>query len=341
MGLLDDNVAFVAGLPKAELHVHLEGTLEPSLLLTLAARNAIPVPWNSVEELRREYNFQNLEHFLRLLFRGAGVLRQRRDFYELTYAYLQRAHHDGVIRAEMFFGAQTFLDAGVPLDVQLNGIWEAIEHARDELGIDGALVLTAQRHRSESAAVELVELARPWHERILGFGLSGAERNNPPSKFANYFAMCRGLGLRTMIHAGEDGPASYVREALDVCHPDRVDHGVAAALDPDLVQRLAQERVPLTMCPLSNQKLGVTPDLAKHPLAQLQRAGVLVTVNSDDPPYFGGYLNDNYGAIADALALSASEITDLVRNSFLASFAEPADIAEALNRVGDMPNNDA
>jgi adenosine deaminase len=327
-------------LPKAELHVHLEGTLEPSLLLKLAARNAIPVPWRSVEELRRAYRFKDLEHFLRLLFRGAGVLRERRDFYELTYAYLQRAHRDGVIRAEMFFGAQTFLDAGVPLDVQMDGVWEAIEHARDELGIDGALILTAQRHRSESAALELVELARPWHGRILGFGLSGAERNNPPSKFANYFALCRELGLRTTIHAGEDGPARYVREALDVCHPDRIDHGVAAAADVDLVKRLAEERIPLTMCPLSNQKLGVTPDLTQHPLARLHRSGVLVTVNSDDPPYFGGYLNDNYRAIASALAMSPTEMTDLVRNSFLASFAERADIDEALNNVGDMTNND-
>jgi adenine deaminase len=238
---------------------------------------------------------------------------------------LQRARQDGVSRAEMFFGAQTFLDAGVPLAVQLNGIWDAIEHARDQLGIDGAVILTAQRHRSESAALELVELARPWHERILGFGLSGAEWGNPPSKFASYFATCRRLGLRTTIHAGEDGPASYVREALDVCQPDRIDHGVTAAGDADLVKRLAQERIPLTMCPLSNQKLGVTPDLALHPLAQLQRAGVLVTVNSDDPPYFGGYINDNYRAIARALALSPTEIAELARNSFLASFAQPGE----------------
>jgi adenosine deaminase len=267
------------------------------------------------------------------LFRGAGVLRQRQDFYDLTAAYLARAHRDGVRRAEMFFGAQTFLDAGVDIGVQLDGVISAIDDARDDLGIDGALILTAQRHRTQQAALELVELTKPWHHRVLGFGLGGAERDNPPSKFVDYFSACRRLGARTTIHAGEDGPASYVREALDLCHPDRIDHGVTAAADPDLVKRLADERIPLTMCPLSNQRLRVIPDLADHPLLKLHRAGVLVTINSDDPPYFGGYVNDNYQAVVTALDVSDSVLAELAANSFRASFTGASDILAGLTDI--------
>jgi adenosine deaminase len=320
----------VARLPKAELHVHLEGTLEPSMLLALAARNGLAVPWSSIEELQREYHFDGLEHFLKLLFLGAGVLRRRRDFDDLTFAYLSRASADGVTRAEMFFGPQTFLDAEVPINEQLGGVFDAIERARTELNIDAAVILTAQRHRSESAAMELVDMTEPWHRRLLGFGLGGAERGNPPSKFERYFARCRNLGLRTTIHAGEEGSANDVREAIEVCKPDRIDHGVTAAADPDLVKYLADARIPLTMCPLSNQRLRVTPDLREHPLLDLYRAGVLVTVNSDDPPYFGGYVNDNYRAIASALNLGPAEITGLARNSFVGSFADAQTIAAGL-----------
>jgi adenosine deaminase len=323
----------IDALPKAELHVHLEGTLEPTMLLDLAARNGIAVPWNDVDELRNAYRFDGLEHFLVLLFRGAGVLRQRQDFYDLTAAYLARAHRDGVRRSEMFFGAQTFLDAGVDIGVQLDGVMSAIDDARNDLGIDGALILTAQRHRTQEAALELVELARPWHHRLLGFGLGGAERGNPPAKFVDYFSTCRRLGARTTIHAGEDGPASYVREAIDLCRPDRIDHGVAAAGDRDLIKRLADERIPLTMCPLSNQRLHVVPDLADHPLLQLHRAGVLVTINSDDPPYFGGYVNDNYRAVAAALDLSASVLAELAANSFRASFTGASNILAGLTDI--------
>jgi adenosine deaminase len=329
----------IAALPKVELHVHLEGTLEPTMLLDLAARNDIAVPWNNVEELRQAYLFDGLEHFLALLFRGAGVLRQRQDFYDLTTAYLRRAHHDGVRRAEMFFGPQTFLDAGVDIGVQLDGVLSAIDDARHDLGIDGALILTAQRHRTQQAALELVELTKPWHHRLLGFGLGGAERANPPSKFVDYFAACRRLGVRTTIHAGEDGPAGCVREALDLCHPERIDHGVTAAGDPDLVKRLADERIPLTMCPLSNQRLQVIPDLADHPLLQLHDAGVLVTINSDDPPYFGGYVNDNYRAVATALDLSDSVLAELAANSFRASFAGASDVMAGLTRIAACLQN--
>jgi adenosine deaminase len=320
----------IADLPKSELHVHLEGTLEPAMLLDLAARNDIEVPWHDVEELRQAYRFDGLEHFLTLLFRGASVLRQRQDFYDLTAAYLTRAHRDGVRRAEMFFGPQTFLDAGVDIGVQLDGVLSAIDDAGRDLGIDGALIVTAQRHRTQDAALELVELTRSWHHRLLGFGLGGAERGNPPAKFVDYFVACRRLGVRTTMHAGEDGPSSYVREALDLCHPERIDHGVTAADDPDLVKRLADERIPLTMCPLSNQRLQVTPDLAKHPLLELHRAGVVVTVNSDDPPYFGGYVADNYRAVATALDLPAAVLAELAANSFRASFADAADVEDGV-----------
>ncbi|BBZ30172.1 adenine deaminase [Mycolicibacterium madagascariense] len=324
-----------AQLPKAELHVHLEGTLEPAMLLELAERNRVPVPWNSIEDLEGAYHFEGLPHFLTLLFQGARVLRQRRDFYDLTHAYLRRAHQDGVRLVEMFVGPQTFLDADIPLDAQLGGVFDAIEDARSGFGIDAKVLLTAQRHRTEAAALELLDMARPWYDRLLGFGLGGAERGNPPAEFANYYAQCRRLGLRTTIHAGEDGPSDYVREALDVCHPDRIDHGVAAADDPELIKRLVDERIPLTMCPLSNLRLGVTPDLRQHPLRRLQQAGVLVTVNSDDPPYFGGYLNDNYRAIATALDLTDHDVATLVGNGFAASFAERGVVDAALADIAD------
>ncbi|MGH3726323.1 MAG: adenosine deaminase [Mycobacterium sp.] len=326
----------VARLPKVELHVHLEGTLEPSMLLDLAARNGLALPWSSIEELQQEYHFDGLEHFLKLLFLGAGVLRRRRDFHDLTYAYLSRASADGVTRTEMFFGPQTFLDTGVPIDEQLDGVFEAIERAHTDLNIDAAVILTAQRHRSESAAMELVTMTEAWHRRILGFGLGGAERGNPPAKFERYFARCRQLGLRTTIHAGEEGSADDVREALEVCKPDRIDHGVTAATDPALMKRLADERIPLTMCPLSNQRLQVTPDLREHPLLELYRAGVLVSVNSDDPPYFGGYVNDNYRAIGSALNLGPVEIAGLARNSFISSFADAPVIFAGMAAITDI-----
>jgi adenosine deaminase len=228
------------------------------------------------------------------------------------------------------------LDAGVAIDEQLGGVFDAIERAHTELNIDAAVILTAQRHRTEGAAMELVAGTETWHRRILGFGLGGAERGNPPSKFERYFARCRQLGLRTTIHAGEEGSADDVREALELCKPDRIDHGVAAATDADLVKQLADECIALTMCPLSNQRLRVTPDLRVHPILELYRAGVLVTVNSDDPPYFGGYVNDNYRAIGSALNLGPVEIAGLARNSFIASFADARTIAAGTAAIDNV-----
>jgi adenosine deaminase len=289
--------SFADGLPKAELHVHLEGTLEPGDLIRFARRNAIPIHWRDEHELRAAYSFTGLENFLAVYFEGCKALRRREDFHELTTAYLGRAAAQGVRRAEMFFGPQPFLDAGVPLDDQLGGIFDAIAEARETWGIDGALLLSAHRHRSEADALELLDRVRPWREQILGVGLGSAERGNPPSKFARYFAGARAQGYRTTCHAGEEGPAAYVREALDVCQVERIDHGFAATDDPDLSTQLADEQVPLTMCPLSNLRLRVTPGLAGYPLARLLDAGVPVTVNSDDPAYFGGYVNENYAAL--------------------------------------------
>ncbi|WP_328609349.1 adenosine deaminase [Amycolatopsis sp. NBC_00345] len=322
--------SFADGLPKAELHVHLEGTLEPGDLIRFARRNAIPIPWRDEHELRAAYSFTGLENFLAVYFEGCKVLRRREDFHELTTAYLGRAAAQGVRRAEMFFGPQNFLDAGVPLDDQLGGIFDAIAEAREAWGIDGALLISAHRHRSEADALELLDLVRPWREQILGAGLGSAERGNPPSKFARYFTAARAQGYRTTCHAGEEGPAAYLREALDVCRVERIDHGFTVTDDSDLVARLADEQVPLTMCPLSNLRLGVAPDLAAYPLARLLDAGVLVTVNSDDPAYFDGYVNENYAA----LGLGEDRLIRLARNSFTGSFAPESDVAAALRTLG-------
>ena len=327
--------AFIARLPKAELHVHLEGTLEPEMMLSLAARNGVHLPWSNVDELRREYRFTGLEHFLRLLFRGAQVLRRREDFFDLTLAYLARAAAQGVRRAEMFFGPQTFLNAGVPIADQVEGVLDAIRDAARSWNIDAALIVTAQRHRTQREALELFDLVRPWADRVLGFGLGAAERGNPPGKFAEYFAVCRSRGFRTTIHAGEDAPATYVWEALDVCKPDRIDHGTAAATDQHLVARLRDAGITLTMCPLSNVALRVVPSIEQHPLARLLRAGVRVTVNSDDPPYFGGYIKENYAAVYDGLGLSMAELGTLARNSFLGSFDSPENSSRAAANVDD------
>ncbi|GAA3551880.1 adenosine deaminase [Amycolatopsis ultiminotia] len=328
-------MSFIDTLPKAELHVHLEGTLEPDEMFRLAARNGLVLPWESTEALRAEYSFTGLEHFLRLYFEGCKVLCRREDFYDLTAAYLRRAASQGVRRAEMFFGPQSFLERGIPAAEQLGGITDAIADASTDLGIDGALIITAQRHRTEAAALELLEAVRSFQDSILGVGLGSAEAGNPPSKFTRYFAAARAQGYRLTCHAGEEGPPAYIREALDLCHVERIDHGYTAAQDPDLVSRLADEAIPLTMCPLSNLRLQVTDDLTTYPIVDFMKAGVVVTVNSDDPPYFGGYLNENYTALEQQLGLGAEKLTTLARNSFLASFADQGQIDQALSAVAE------
>ncbi|PRY10081.1 adenosine deaminase [Kineococcus rhizosphaerae] len=307
----------VEDLPKAELHVHLEGTLEADHLLELARRHDVAMPWRTVEEVRAAYAFSDLQSFLDVFFVGCRVLRERRDFADLAHRYLTRAAADGVVRAEVFFGPQTFLALGVPLADQLEGIFEGFDRARAETGIDAALITSAQRHRPEADALAMLDAVMPWAERIVGFGLGSTELGNPPSGFARYFATVRDRGFHATAHAGEEGGPDYVREALDV-GAERIDHGVRSVEDPDLVRLLAAQRVPLTVCPLSNLRLGVVPDLAAHPVRALVDAGVLVTVNSDDPSYFRGYVGDNYRALADEAGFGDEELTALAADSLRA-----------------------
>lgn len=324
---------FVAGLPKAELHMHVEGSIEPPLFLKLAQRNGVSVPWKSEAELRAAYSFQNLQGFLDLYYDGCRVLVQAQDFFEVTREYLQRAHADGVLRAELFLGPQGHTARGVPLATVLEGVLGAIAAARRDDGISAGVILVAQRHRSEADALEMMEQAMPWSDRILGFGLGGAEVGNPPQKFAEFFRRARDRGFKVVAHAGEEGPPAYVRDSVEILHVDRVDHGNACAQDPALIRMLAERQVPLTMCPLSNLKLQVIQDVAEHPLKMLLDAGVRVTVNSDDPSYFGGYVNDNYVACIESLGLGRADVVALARNSFLAAFMPEDERAAALARL--------
>lgn len=326
---------FIAGLPKAELHMHIEGSIEPELMLALARRNGMAIRWQTEAELRAAYLFTRLQDFLDLYYDGCRVLLQVADFREVTRDYLRRAHADGVRHAEMFLGPQGHTTRGVPLAVVMQGVLSAMEAAEAEDGITSGLILVAQRHRSEEEAMALLAEAEPWYGRILGFGLGGAELGHPPSKFERFFARCRELGFKVTAHAGEEGPAAYVREAVELLHVDRLDHGNACLEDPALVQELARRRIPLTVCPLSNLKLQVVTDMAAHPLKTLMDAGLCVTVNSDDPSYFGGYVNDNYLACQRALGLTQAELAQLARQSFEAAFMPEARRAAAFAAIDD------
>jgi adenosine deaminase len=316
---------FIAGMPKAELHLHIEGTLEPELALRLAERNGVTLPYPSVEALRAAYQFTDLQSFLDIYYAGAGVLKHEQDFYDLTWAYLERAKSDNVVHTEIFFDPQTHTSRGVAMAVVMAGITRALEEAGRRLGISSRLIMCFLRHLSETEAFATVDAALPFRERIVAVGLDSSERGHPPSQFERVFARCRELGWRCVAHAGEEGPASYIAEALDLLKAERIDHGVRCLEDPGLVARLAREQVPLTVCPLSNVKLRVFPDLQRHNLKQLLAAGLRVTVNSDDPAYFGGYVNDNFAAAQQALNLSRDDLRQLAKNSFLASFIAEAD----------------
>jgi adenine deaminase len=324
---------FVAGLPKAELHMHIEGSIEPPLFFELAQRNGVSIPWRTQDELRSAYNFRNLQGFLDLYYDGCRVLVHARDFHDVTRDYLRRAHADGVIRAEMFLGPQGHTSRGVPLATVMEGVLGAIEAAAREDGISAGVILVAQRHRPQAEALELLDAAMPWEDRILGFGLGGAEVGNPPQKFAEFFARARARGFKVVAHAGEEGPAAYVRDSLHVLQVDRIDHGNACAGDAALIEELARSKVPLTMCPLSNLKLQVIRSVAEHPARRLLEAGVCVTLNSDDPSYFGGYVNDNYLACVQELGLQRDELVQLARNSLVASFMSEPDRRAALARL--------
>jgi adenine deaminase len=323
---------FVRGLPKAELHLHIEGTLEPELSFALAARNGVALPYPGVEELRAAYDFRDLQSFLDLYYAGASVLRTARDFHDLAWAYLQRAAADHVTRAEIFFDPQTHTARGVPLSEVMAGLASACDRARG-LGVSTGLILCFLRHLPEADAFATLEEALPFRDRILGVGLDSSERGHPPEKFARVFARCRELGFRRVAHAGEEGPAANVSGALDLLGAERIDHGVRCLEDPSLVARLARERVPLTVCPCSNVRLRVFPRMDDHVLPRLLAAGVLATINSDDPAYFGGYVNDNFTRAFEALGLGAPEAVRLARNSFEAAFVEPAERARLVEQL--------
>ena len=330
---MSDFSAFIRGLPKAELHMHLEGSIEPELMLDLAARNGVKLRWDSADELRAAYQFANLQSFLDLYFEGCRVLVHEQDFYDVTRAYLGRAREDGVIRAELFIGPQSFTERGIGIATVMNGVLRAMDDGAREYGISVGLLVSAHRHRSEADALSLLDQVLPWSDRIVGIGMGGAEVGNPPSKFVGFFRSCRKQGFRTTIHAGEEGPASYVREAVEVLGVDRIDHGNACLDDPALVRVLAERKTPLTVCPLSNLRLRTVQSLDRHPLKVMMDAGLHVTVNSDDPPYFGGYVSENMTECQRALDLTADDLAELARNSITAAFIPPDEAARALARI--------
>ena len=327
--------SLLAAMPKAELHIHIEGSLEPELIFQLAQRNGVAIPYASVEDLRRAYAFTNLQSFLDIYYAGASVLLQAQDFHDMAWAYLQRAAADHVLRAEIFFDPQTHTARGVAMETVMDGLSRACRDAKAKLGIDAELILCFLRHLSEEDAFDTLEQALPFRDRFIGVGLDSSEVGHPPEKFARVFAKCRQQGLRLVAHAGEEGPPAYVWAALDVLKVERIDHGVQSAKDPVLMERLARERIPLTVCPLSNLKLRVFPDLAQHNLRALLDAGLCATVNSDDPAYFGGYINENFLQTAAAVGLDARHAYRLAHNSFQGSFAEASAKKRYIERLDE------
>ncbi len=310
------------GMPKAELHMHIEGSLEPELIFALAQRNGVVLPYASVEALRQAYAFTNLQSFLDIYYAGASVLLHEQDFYDMAWAYLERAAADHVLRTEMFFDPQTHTARGVAMETVVNGLHRACVDAQAKLGVSAALILCFLRHLSEQEAFETLEQALPLRDKFIGIGLDSSEVGHPPEKFARVFARCRELGFHLVAHAGEEGPPAYVWTALDLLKVERIDHGVQSAKDAALMRRLAADRIPLTVCPLSNLKLCVFPRLADHNIGALLGAGLVATVNSDDPAYFGGYLNENFLQTFAATGLNAQQAWTLARNSFDGSFAD-------------------
>jgi adenosine deaminase len=319
--------ALLQVMPKAELHIHIEGSLEPELIFALAQRNGISLPYASVEALRSAYAFSNLQSFLDIYYAGASVLIHEQDFYDMAWAYFLKAKADNVVHAELFFDPQTHTARGVSMETVIEGLHRACVDAQAELGLSASLILCFLRHLSEAEAFETLEQALPYRDMLVGVGLDSGELGNPPEKFARVFARCRELGLHLVAHAGEEGPPAYIWTALDLLKVERIDHGVQAIQDPALMRRLAQDRIALTVCPLSNLKLCVFPDLAQHNLRQLLDAGLAATVNSDDPAYFGGYMNDNFTQTFAATGMNTEHAYTLARNSFAASF-----IGEAARR---------
>ncbi len=308
-------------LPKAELHLHLEGSLEPELLFHLAERNKIALPWDNVDALRSAYNFGNLQEFLDIYYAGADVLRTEQDFYDLTWAYLQKCEEQNVVHTEPFYDPQTHTDRGIPFEVAMRGISGALADGRELLGISSGLILSFLRHLPEDEAFKTLEQAMPFRDAFFAVGLDSSEMGHPPSKFVNVFAKARAEGFLAVAHAGEEGPPEYIWQALDLLKVSRIDHGVRAAEDPKLVERLIDEQIPLTVCPLSNTKLRVFDDMSQHNILQMLEQGVKVTVNSDDPAYFGGYVTENFMALHESLGMTEDQARQLAQNSLDARLA--------------------
>jgi adenosine deaminase len=310
----------LARMPKAELHIHVEGSLEPELIFAMAERNHVQIPYASVQELREAYAFTNLQSFLDIYYAGASVLVKEQDFFDMAWAYLEKAAADNVVHAEIFFDPQTHTARGVAMETVIDGLHRACTQAGPALGVSASLILCFLRHLSEREAFETLEQAMPFREKFIGVGLDSSEVGHPPEKFARVFSRCEELGLHRVAHAGEEGPPAYVWTALDLLRVERIDHGVQSSKDPALMARLARDRIPLTVCPLSNLKLCVFPKLADHNIGHLLDSGLIATLNSDDPAYFGGYLNDNFIQTFEATGLTAAHAYQLSRNSFEASF---------------------
>ena len=324
---------FIKGLPKAELHVHIEGTLEPELLFELAKRNQIKLKYPTIEALKEAYSFTKLQDFLDIYYEGANVLQTEQDFYDLTWAYLQKAKEQGIVHAEIFFDPQTHTARGIEFATVVNGISRALASGETQLGITSRLIMCFLRHLVELSAFRTLEDALPFRNQITGIGLDSSEKGNPPSKFADVFSKARIEGFKLVAHAGEEGTEDYVREAIDMLRVDRVDHGNASIQNDHLLEVLKAKKIPLTLCPLSNKALKVVENMEEHPLKRMLHKGLLVTVNSDDPAYFGGYINANYQVVADALLLNKDELAQLARNSILGSFLTDDMKDEYLNSI--------
>jgi adenosine deaminase len=330
---------FISGLPKAELHLHIEGTFEPELMFKIANRNRLKLKYASVEELKSAYNFNNLQEFLDVYYSGASVLIQEQDFYDLTWAYLQKIHGQNVLHAEIFFDPQTHTSRGIPFETIITGIHKALEDGRKKLGVSYCLIMSFLRHLSEESAFQTLGEALLFKHWIAGVGLDSSEVGHPPRKFERVFEAVRKEGLRVVAHAGEEGPPEYVWEALNLLKVDRIDHGNRSLEDVRLIEELANRKMPLTVCPLSNLKLKVVKELRDHPLRLMLEKGLIATINSDDPAYFGGYINENFRAVAKVLNLSAEQLTTIAKNSFTASFLSDKDKADMLEKVESYYQN--
>lgn len=330
---MTDLDSFITGLPKAELHLHIEGSLEPELMFALAKRNGVAISYASVEDVRAAYDFSNLQDFLDIYYAGADVLRTRADFHDLATAYFDRVAADGVVHAEIFFDPQTHTDRGIPFADVIEGLFDGMTAAEARHGITSKLILCFLRHLDEDAAFATLEAAEPWLDRITGVGLDSSEVGHPPAKFERVFAAAKAKGLKLVAHAGEEGPPEYVLEALDLLRIDRLDHGNRSLEDPALTARLARQGMTLTVCPLSNVKLCNVPSIDVHPIDRMLELGLRATVNSDDPAYFGGYIGENLRAAARGRNLDTRQLATLARNSFLGSFLDDAAVARHLAQI--------